>query len=162
MFEYRIAKYDPTLRDKSGAYTKDDWISFDDIGKEFDGVVLAREEYLRVENSYIESVIGILDEAGIKELQIKGLENSKQSVEAANLSDGDYLKGSELGKAFRNVPREKFWCRFENDDTEYVHFGWDYYMYVGVQTYCESAIKFVESKGLFVEEFESPYKPEQI
>ena len=32
MYCYRITKYNPNLRDASGAYKKDEWIFYSDIG----------------------------------------------------------------------------------------------------------------------------------
>ena len=43
---YRVTKYDPVLRDASGAYTGDDWIMFEQIGQTFDGVPLTLATYL--------------------------------------------------------------------------------------------------------------------
>jgi hypothetical protein len=33
VFEYRVTKYDPTRRDARGAYTREEWTSFGDIGQ---------------------------------------------------------------------------------------------------------------------------------
>jgi hypothetical protein len=162
MFEYRITKYDPSLRDESGAYTKNELISFQDVGEEFEGKIFALEEYERVETAYIQSAMSFLGEAGIKHLQIQGLENSKKSVKAINLNEVDNLSKDELKAAFRDVLREEYWCRFENEHGEYVHFGYDYYMYIGVRNYCKDAIELAVSNGLFVEEFKSPYKSGEI
>lgn len=42
----------------------------------------------------------------------------------------------------------------------FVHFGYDYYMYVGVETPCPQAQRLAAQLGLFVEEMRSPYHPE--
>ncbi len=55
------------------------------------------------------------------------------------------------------ILRNKFWCKLEYDDTMYVHFGWDYYMYISASKSCPSTIKKIEEMGLFVEKFRSPY-----
>lgn len=47
MNEYRVTKYNLAFRDSSGAYTRDEWISFGDIGRSFDGVKLTAEAYAR-------------------------------------------------------------------------------------------------------------------
>jgi hypothetical protein len=52
--------------------------------------------------------------------------------------------------------REEFWCRLETED-RFLHFGYDYYMYVGVKTTCSASITFAREVGLFVEQFDSPY-----
>jgi hypothetical protein len=42
-------------------------------------------------------------------------------------------------------------------DKFFVHFGWDYYMYIGSSVNCPSLIKIAKDNGLFVEEVRSPY-----
>jgi hypothetical protein len=39
----------------------------------------------------------------------------------------------------------------------YVHFGWDYYMYLGIPIHCPNALSYAKEKGIFVEPFVSPY-----
>ena len=39
----------------------------------------------------------------------------------------------------------------------YVHFGYDYYMYIGLSVKCTDALAAVQQRGLFVEPFRSPY-----
>lgn len=43
--EYRVTKYNSRSRTSAGAYTRDEWISFGDIGRSFGGVELTRDEY---------------------------------------------------------------------------------------------------------------------
>jgi len=51
MIEYRVTKYDPSLRDARGAYSADDWTSVTDIGHAFGGVTLTDTEYQRIEQA---------------------------------------------------------------------------------------------------------------
>lgn len=44
------------FRDEAGRYLKDEWISISDIGQSFDGVILTDEEYIAIEDKYIEAV----------------------------------------------------------------------------------------------------------
>jgi hypothetical protein len=57
MHEYRITKYDPTLRDENGRYTREEWTSFSQVG----GAV-SFEEYVRVEKAYIDTALAFLRE----------------------------------------------------------------------------------------------------
>jgi hypothetical protein len=75
------------------------------------------------------------------------------------VSEGIELMLDEIQTPFRDVLREKYWCGFEQDDAGFVHFGWDYYMYIGVSTSSSRSIQFARTHGLFVEEFISPYDP---
>jgi len=56
--------------------------------------------------------------------------------------------------------REAIWCKLEAEGRFYIHFGWDYYMYIGSDKSSADAIQLATSDGLFVEDFISPYLTE--
>ena len=158
MKEYRITKYDPQYRDDSGVFTKPEWTMFSDIGETIGGHVVSESEYERIESAYINAALHFLNEAGIDSLIVRGLENHGGYPTA--MTEGQTLSTRELQTAFREILREKCWCCFERDGMGFVHFGYDYYMYVGVSRTCTNSIRYAEEQGLFVEEFRSPYHPE--
>lgn len=45
--------------DGLSCYQKDEWTSVSDIGKVFEGVILTKEEYLRVEKQHIDAIIAL-------------------------------------------------------------------------------------------------------
>jgi hypothetical protein len=155
VFEYRVTKYDPAFRDRVGRYLREEWTSFGDIGQSFGGVVLTCEEYLRVEDDHIETVSAFLREAGCGNLVAVGVENHRSCPAAP--AEGDRLAGPRLEDAIRQLLRAEFWCRLEGDDC-FLHFGCDYYLYVGVPSPCPQACLLASRSGLFVEEFASPYR----
>jgi hypothetical protein len=157
VIEYRVTKYNPAFRDSSGAYNKDEWTSVKDIGRSYAGVMLTREEYERIENAYASAALAFLSEGGLSSLRVEGLEN-KQMHELHFRSDSN-LPLDEIDDAIRRILREEFWCRLEGDGG-FVHFGWDYYMYIGVSHPCPTARERTVELGLYVEEFDSPYKAE--
>lgn len=157
MFEYRVTKYNPALRDSTGAYTRDEWISFGDVGSTFGGVVLTKEEYGRVESAYAAAALAYLREAGLRSLVVKGLENPANHQ--LPFGEGSVLSLEQVGETVRKVLRNEFWCRLE-DTNGFVHLGYDYYMYVEIARQCPEAEQVTRSLGLFVEEFPSPYKLE--
>jgi len=65
----------------------------------------------------------------------------------------------KLEKELRSLLRGDFWCKYESE-LGYVHVGYDYYMYIGVSSVESETIERAENRGLFVEEFTSPYHPE--
>jgi hypothetical protein len=146
VFEFRITKYDPRYRDAQCVFTRDEWISRDDIGHSFSGVTLTEAEYQRVEDAYVATALAFLREAGIGSLAVHGLENH-HSVPIP----------VEIGAIVRHLLRGEFWCRLEAADA-FVHIGYDYYMYIGVGRACPVAEKLAGQLGLFVEEFSSPYR----
>ena len=157
MLQYRVTKYDPQLRDASGAFTRDDWISVGDIGSQFNGVLLTPLDYCRVENAYISSAIAFLTDAGVESLSIDSLENhGGHQTTALTLSNGRSCDLLACADIVRLNLRSEIWCRLVADSA-FLHFGYDYYMYVGVPTECLNAIEYATQAGLFVESFDSPY-----
>jgi len=153
MNEYRITKYDPRNRDSSGAYLLlDEWTSYSDVGRS-----VSLKEYLATEERYIATAVEFLREAGVETLEARTVENHRRAVAAP--VEGALLGPAEWPRAFRSVLREEWWCRFESD-AGFVHFGWDYHMYVGVRSRAPEGQAVALKYGLFVEPFTSPYHPE--
>ena len=159
MFEYRVTKYNPKNRDTQGRYLIDEWTDYSDIDKEFGGSVLTKEEYLRVENTYVNAAIELLGECGVSSLVIDTLENHHNyQANYVDLSEGQRLSGELLREVIRSLLRGDFWCRLQDGTSAFIHVGYDYYMYIGVPSPAQASIRAVQSAGLFVEPFESPYK----
>ncbi len=155
MIEYRVTKYNPSLRDARGGYPADDWILFRQIGCSFGGVVLTEGEYLRVEQAYINSATAFLREGGLDSLMVEALENHKRL--ALDFCEGSILSLEAAGDVIRQMLREELWCRLEGTGG-FVHIGWDYYMYIGVPHRCPNADLLAEGLGLYPELSSSPYK----
>lgn len=157
MKEYRVTKYNPRLRDPQGAFVGDDWTSVSQVGQSFGGIALTEQEYRRVEQAYVEVALAFLNECGVVALRVKGLENPRR--EPLTLDEGILLSAEQLPDVMGRILREQFWCRLEAE-IAFVHFGWDYYMYVGVPHRCVAAERKATALGLYVEEFVSPYHNE--
>ena len=157
MLQYRVTKYDPRFRNASGAFTRDDWTSVSDIGLKFNGVPLTPAAYIRVENAYVSSAISFLTEAGVNSLAIDSLENHREhQATTSTLTDGHDCNLLACADIARLNLRAEIWCRLIADFA-FLHFGYDYYMYVGVPFECPNAVKYATEAGLFVEPFDSPY-----
>jgi len=154
MQHYRVTKYDPSRRDVSGAYPADDWTSRSDIGQSFGGVALTEERYTAVESAYLDAASAFLNEAGVRELVVVGLE--KGAAREGSPSQGEVVPAERIPAVLRALLREEYWCRLEGTSA-FVHVGWDYYMYIGVPTLCRNAESVARNLGLFVERFRSPY-----
>ncbi len=155
MFEYRVTKYDPALRDARGEYMREEWTAFSDIGRSFGGVVLTREEYLRVECAYMASALAFFREAGVPTLTARDLQNP-DGVPVAP-TEGRVVSLEEVPDVIRGLLREEFWCRLAGPGA-FAHVGWDYYMYIGVPRACPQAEQMARQRGLFAEPFDSPYR----
>ncbi|MGZ0707309.1 hypothetical protein ACWPKO_03105 [Coraliomargarita sp. W4R53] len=151
MKELRVTKYNPLKRDSSGAYLNEgEWTSFSEVGTS-----VSKEEYEKIEQAYIDSALNIVSDS---ELQLKGLEGDYDDPQ---LIEGGRVKGNGIEQVLRKLLREECWCRLESESA-FIHVGWDYYMYVGASKIDESTLKMIEDRGLYPEDFTSPYHPELI
>ncbi|MDN7240849.1 hypothetical protein QWY14_03560 [Planococcus sp. N028] len=176
-YQWRVTKYNPALRDENGYFTlKDEWISASAIGETFNGVEFTLEEYLRVESAYIESVAKFLADSNLTFLRIlkfspgeitaeeKASDLYERTFDSLSLSEDALVGLDEIKLICKMVLRNFIYCQFYFDNHFFVHFGWDYYMYIGSDHPSLTAIRFAEKNGLFVENFTSPYfiAPENV
>lgn len=172
MISWRITKYNPRYRNEKGEYQKDEWTSCHDIGKLYDGKEFTVDDYMAVENAYINAVVSFLNGFNIKALTAKYLEKHNDSLVLhetpleyteelielyGRLSEGDILEIRDVEHLCRLALREQLWCKLENDNKMFIHFGYDYYMYIGCLSKPEEIISLTEKNGLFLEVLESPY-----
>jgi hypothetical protein len=155
MNEYRVTKYDPAFRDQLGHYTRPEWIMFKDIGETYSGVLFTREEYERVEEAYVQAALSFLRESGLSSIRVAGIEN--RSNQPLDFDNDSVLPLDRIGEIIRRTLREEIYCRLEGSEC-FIHFGWDYYMYVGVPHPCPRAQARAAELGLYVEEFASPVR----
>lgn len=149
--QYRITKYNPIYR-MNGIYTKDEWISMYDVGKMYDGKTFTFEEYLTVEKSYLNVIKKILQEVNIKRVIIKQGENMY-----SKLNNSVLCSQEEVLLVARGCLREEFWCKLVSKDF-FVHFGYDYYMYIGANIEEDHMSEIARENGLFSELIQqSPY-----
>lgn len=97
-----------------------------------------------------------MTEIGALTLVVTDLEVSREAT--LPFADGAELCQTELRKAFQLVLREECWCRFQHPAGAFVHFGHDYYMYVGTPRDCPEAKQVARERLLFVEPVHSPYR----
>jgi hypothetical protein len=164
MVAYRVTKYNPELRSPTGIFTGGEWTSVSDVGK----MGIWRPtlgEYMRVEDGYVEAVRGFQVLSGESSLFVRDFEAGRglghlpealveeSRAHLACMSEGAELAGEDLAWAVRLVLRETAWCRLESARL-FVHFGYDYYMYIGGPT--TLGVPQLPA-GIFAEAFESPY-----
>jgi hypothetical protein len=156
-YQYRVTKYNPAFRDINGAFKGLEWTSYSDIGKSFNGAKLTEEQYLEVETVYLNAIESFLNEAKIESLVLRGLENHTNTQLPQFVQPNAVLEIPECVQFARIVLREQAWGRLVNPKKAYVHFGYDYYMYIGLPKRCIAAESQSQKSGLFVEPFRSPY-----
>lgn len=149
---FRVTKYNPDYRDSQGRYTEDDWTSYSDIGMK-----VTQKEYEQVESAYIDTALKFLEEQNITELKLSYLENRLNNQEpGVSLKNGTVLNFNALKQVMKSILREKYWAKLEAENS-FVHFGYDYYMYIGVPNEPRLVWELAKLNGLYVEECLSPY-----
>ena len=173
MISWRITKYNPKYRNNNDEYQKDEWTSCHDIGKSYEGKEFTVNDYIAIESAYVNAVLSFMNSTNSTTLTVRYLEKHNDSIKISEapliytedmiklferLHEGCVLEISDIKHLCRLVLREQMWCKLENDNTMFIHFGYDYYMYIGCLLKCEGIIvDLFERTGLFIEKFESPY-----
>ncbi|MEV8321587.1 hypothetical protein [Kitasatospora sp. NPDC056731] len=154
MHQYRVVKYSAAERDGSTP----SWTSFSDIGETFDGQTLTESEYVETENKYLSAIRDFMSLGEISSLQVDGLEIYEESSWWGEIQEGEILPAEKVIALSKSILRQDFvWARLIRRDDFFIHFGYDYYMYVGVANPADRAIERSRRAGLYVDEFESPY-----
>jgi hypothetical protein len=151
---WRISKYNPIFRDDYGAYRREDWTSFDDIGRVFNGTLLTLADYIQMEDRYVSTALHFAHGAGILELIASEVELRRSNL---GVSEGMHVSINRASEIIKTSLRSFMWCKLELPFQFYLHFGYDYYMYIGNQFPLPESVEFAEKCGLFVEECKSPY-----
>lgn len=167
---FRVTKYN---HEKFGTSEyMDDWTSVSDVGKTFGGKALTPEVYIETENKYIYLLCEFMEENNVFSFnvcnsEIYHVEKSLDKIDSLgvwmpkgakeliySISKTKKIEGKKnISILARLILREILWCRLEHPRM-FVHFGYDYYMYVG----CNKKIdenRYTE--GMYIEPFKSPY-----
>jgi hypothetical protein len=171
MISYRITKYNPQNRNACGSYQKDEWICFTDVGKVFEKTKLTYQDYVKVENAYIKVIKLIMSFLALKSLHIiylkkYGLSNTKRYSKKTitlykSLRNNQKVFKKDIAYVSKLRLRNDIGGFFQNKNM-FVHFGYDYYMYIGSSKELPQDLRNkIENLGLFVEDFESPYLPDR-
>lgn len=147
---YRICKYDPQYRTPDGTYERDEWTDYSDIGKTFNGVVLTEEAYLSTERQHIACIADLLCCSGIDAVEISRCEN------CGSWRNGQRISVNALAPLLQDCLRGNCWCVLTAPDA-YVHFGYDYYVYVGCPLAPDTVDSICREYGLFTNLQPSPY-----
>lgn len=175
-FTWRITKYNPKYRNERGVYLRDEWTSISEIDSiTNDNGMLKTHDYISTENKYVKAILDIMSCLDIQKLSIFGLEKWENTLDTTNFSslynenmkslygqvtNGLWLEKDQISDLSRLILREKIWCKLKFDSKMYVHFGHDFYMFIGSEMMCEDTINNIEKSGLYVEDFISPIKEE--
>ena len=164
---YRITKYNPIYRDSNGVYTNEEWTAVSDVGTQYSGTVFTFGDYLRYENAYISAIRITMKLNAVTQLQLSGLEK-KHTIDCPDIleqscieyigkiSNGDFVDYSNIDFCIRLMLREMMWGKLVSRNM-FIHFGYDYYMYIGSCEKLNTGLDTISSLGLFLEKMVSPY-----
>lgn len=162
MFNWRVTKYNNIKRNLDGSYPDNEWTSYSDIDKN-----VTYQDYFFTEKLYIQAVLMFMKCNQIDHLMVAGLEkpinweydpHSKDELLRLfdKINNDLKINTAQVSHLIQLVLREKLWCKLVSPKM-FVHFGWDYYMYIGSAKQCMSAIAQIQKSGLYVEQYQSPY-----
>ena len=143
----RISKYDENVN----VHT-DEWTSISDIGKKFKNKILTYDEYLLIENHYINCIEEIMTLASQTLFRVENLEKYSK----VQWTENQLININDMIKIVPDCLREKCWARLIGDNS-YVHIGYDFYIYVGVSIDLSTIFKIVKNNQLYCKEMISPY-----
>lgn len=173
-YRFRVTKYDPRLRNESGAFIGDDWTCISEIGQVFNGQALTRERYEQVEAAYLKAAELFAQESGITELAVRtplfgrnftpgpllpGYGPATSGLLSEEFYDGRQVslpEGLELVRAM--LRGDGVWCRLEAEGRFSAEVSWDYYLYVNSHQPCSQAVDQAHRMELFVEEDYTSYE----
>ncbi len=147
---WRISKYWQRTPEGYLWSPPEEWTDFSDVGKR-----VSIEDYLVVEDAYLDAIRRFCVGIGVESLRIQSL----SSHGPCQYHEGQQLGLHEIERVARGVLRNAFWCKLVCQNAE-VHFGYDYYMYA-VSSVDASAALADANPLLNIERFRSPYLPER-
>lgn len=129
MFCWRITKYNPQYRDAKGAYLKDEWTCYSEIGKKFGNKEFTFTEYEKIENLYIRTIILFMECLQINSLKVINLEKDgkrpkKISFDTVKVINEELISKEQLILIVPLILRKIIWAKLEVAEM-YVHFGYD-------------------------------------
>lgn len=155
----RVTKYNPLFRDANGNYLVEEWSSFGDVGNDFNGINFTIEEYLQIEQKYIDSIIVILNASDCSGVVIRNIEKHSSEgllnnllVMYETLNEEKLIDLINLPDLIKLILRENIWCElycYANYNIV-IRFGYDFYMYVNGIDKDSPIWKEVNKTGLFV------------
>lgn len=144
---HEVVKYHPAGY-KDRIYTYDDWTSISDIGKTFRTGILSADDYIKVEDSYVNTILTVMSETDCHYLTIEYVEayedeiikRMKEHKQRYNIPVLDFIPNLKNGKRvsqnkasvlFRLCLRELCYIKFSCKSKKLkIEFGYDYYLYI--------------------------------
>jgi len=99
-----------------------------------------------------------MNENNINKLQLIEYENNQNyKTDKLLIENKKFYNKEQVKLLSRLILRELIWGKLVFDKQMFVHFGYDYYMYIGLEKKPKQALNTAQELGLFTEKFKSPY-----
>lgn len=173
MYKYRITKYNPLFREANGRYTKEDWTSISDIGKKFEGNVLATKDYKSTEDKYVKAVQLIMDYMTTPFVIVTNVRKSTDDADFEetirkypelykeiylmdtyhNITDTMKFSTEKVDSLVRLLLREEIGAEVFYDTKLKIFIGYDFLMGIHVSKPIDPVVPSIKKMGLFVEKY---------
>ncbi|MCQ2185671.1 MAG: hypothetical protein MJY92_02975 [Bacteroidales bacterium] len=164
----QLIKYNPDFYDEQGRYMADEWDSYFDIGKRFNGQILSAEKYRAVEESFVSAIKDLLVASGCRYVTICLIEDhftgtghkGKLAKECQELysqisqyKEGKRISVNEIDAVIKLCLREQYWCALVNEKKHmHVDFGYDYYVHILSRLSDVVKHEIAKKHGLFIKQ----------
>lgn len=159
-----IIKYNPEYRDEEGSYIKNEWTSYSEIGNSFDGQIFTRQQYLKVEEKYVDAFFLVKSFFNTK--SIKVIHVFKHSIDLSyhdftdndlfetykNIKTGDLIVSEDILKNIVILALREYFeveLMVERKSRSEILFGFDYYMYLKTNKNVNDLLKEINEIGLY-------------
>jgi hypothetical protein len=149
---YRVTKCDPAFRDQWGAYTRDEWVTVTEIGRDIGGHVLTEQEFHDTVNKYLYAAEAFARESDVTELTLKRFFQGEDYADRwGHLQTGDQVSLGDAIEMMRAMLEGYDLLAILESEDFFVHAGYDMYMWIGSHVDCVKATAEAQRIGLFVE-----------
>lgn len=160
----KISKYNSAFFDGNGKYLINEWTSISDIGKIYSGQEFTLDEYLEMEERYI-NIVNEFTKQTLSSFKFKLTKIEKYTISKINMADEALMSlhdWVEDGKTYffeiENLPnilklflREDLWGEIILENKAKIFVGYDYYLYIETDFFEESFLKYINGNNLFYE-----------
>lgn len=139
MICYTVSKYDNKVKNHN------EWTDYSDIRKVFDGKKLTIDEYLSVEQNYIDFILEVLKLNNVLDLTLTELE----VYENIKWTENQTINVSVVPAVIKDILRNKCWCKLKGDGF-CLCFGFDFYMHIKSNIDYACLVKLCNRYGLYI------------
>lgn len=167
MEQYRLSKYNPEYK---GIYNNE-WTSYSDIGKSYNGEKFTKRCYLEMEKKYCDAIITILSAQQTRYIKIRELETPFSSEEIAefffsknlrltdkekeiieSIDENQIILIDDIEEYLKLLLRECFWCVLLDPEHKiHVDIGYDYYVHLACNYIDPDIICCLKNQGIYIE-----------